>query len=56
MIVRSEDMNEAITRLDHPHIHIIEASSDDAWARDTGPTFVINDKGERRGINWEFNA
>lgn len=56
MIVRSEDMNEAVTRLDHPHIHIIEASSDDAWARDTGPTFVINDKGERRGINWEFNA
>ena len=56
MIVRSEDMNEAITRLDHPHIHIIEASSDDAWARDTGPTFVINDKGEGRGINWEFNA
>lgn len=56
MIVRSEDMNEAVTRLNHPHIHIIEASSNDAWARDTGPTFVINDKGERRGISWEFNA
>ena len=56
MIVRPEDMKEASTRLAHPHIHIIEASSDDAWARDTGPTFVINDKGERRGINWEFNA
>lgn len=24
MIVRSEDMNEAVTRLNHPHIHIIE--------------------------------
>ena len=48
MIVRSEDMNEAVTRLNHPHIHIIEASSNDAWARDTGPTFVINDNGEIR--------
>ena len=30
--------------------------SDDSWCRDSGPTFVINDKGERRGIDWGFNA
>jgi agmatine deiminase len=34
--------------------------SDDAWARDVGPTFVVRDnagsKAEIRGINWSFNA
>lgn len=30
--------------------------SDDAWARDVGPTYVVDDKGSRMGINWKFNA
>ena len=30
--------------------------SDDAWARDVGPTYVVDDKGNRMGINWKFNA
>jgi agmatine deiminase len=34
---------------------IIEIETDDAWARDIGPTFVINGR-EVRGINWRFNA
>lgn len=38
------------------NVTLVEIESDDAWARDVGPTFVINDKGERMGINWEFNA
>ena len=38
------------------HIRVIEMSSDDAWVRDCGPTFVINDKGEIRGVDWIFNA
>jgi len=39
-----------------PNIEIIEIESDDAWMRDVGPTFVKNDKGEVRGVDWEFNA
>lgn len=39
------------------NIRVVEMSSDDAWVRDCGPTFVINDKtGEIRGIDWIFNA
>ncbi|GIK63417.1 MAG: agmatine deiminase [Chloroflexota bacterium] len=38
------------------NIRVVEISSNDAWIRDTGPTFVINDMGEIRGIDWEFNA
>lgn len=30
--------------------------SDDAWARDVAPTFVVNGEGTVRGIDWEFNA
>lgn len=39
-----------------PQIRVVEISSNDAWMRDTGPTFVINDRGQIRGIDWEFNA
>jgi agmatine deiminase len=38
-------------------IRVIETTSDDAWVRDTGPTFVVNRAlGERRGVDWVFNA
>ena len=33
--------------LDVPNIRLVEMSSDDAWVRDTGPTFVINNSGDR---------
>ena len=36
---------------------MVEITTDDAWARDTGPTFVVNRSlGERRGVDWIFNA
>lgn len=42
-------------RLD-PRIRVIEMSSNDSWMRDCGPTFVVNDAGEVRGVDWKFNA
>jgi agmatine deiminase len=38
------------------HIRVVEMSSNDSWVRDCGPTFVVNDKGAVRGIDWDFNA
>ena len=38
------------------HIRVVEMSSNDAWARDYAPTFVKNDTGVIRGIDWGFNA
>ncbi len=38
------------------HIRVAEMSSNDAWARDYAPTFVVNEKGTVRGIDWGFNA
>ncbi len=37
-------------------VRVVEMSSNDAWARDYAPTFVKNDSGEIRGIDWGFNA
>jgi agmatine deiminase len=37
-------------------VRVVELSSDDAWVRDSGPTFVLDDRGGRRGVDWRFNA
>jgi agmatine deiminase len=37
-------------------IRVVELSSDDAWMRDVGPTFVANELGTVRGVDWGFNA
>jgi agmatine deiminase len=39
-----------------PSIRTVELSSDDAWMRDVGPTFVVDAAGGRRGVDWRFNA
>jgi agmatine deiminase len=37
-------------------VRVVELSANDAWMRDVGPTFVVIDKGEIRGVDWQFNA
>lgn len=37
-------------------VTVLHAETDDAWARDIAPTFLVNGKRERRCVNWEFNA
>ncbi len=46
----------AARRMLPPEIEVLNIDSDDAWARDTAPTFVINNNGGVRGVNWRFNA
>ncbi|MCR5210719.1 MAG: agmatine deiminase [Lachnospiraceae bacterium] len=43
------------------NLKILTIPTDDAWARDVGPTFVVPDKSDIavsgiRGIDWKFNA
>lgn len=38
------------------NVEIINMNTDDSWARDIGPTFVVDKNGRQRCINWEFNA
>ncbi|WP_077609957.1 agmatine deiminase [Clostridium sp. Marseille-P2415] len=37
-------------------IEVVEMESDDAWARDVGPAFVVDQDRKVRGIDWQFNA
>ena len=37
-------------------IRVVEISSDDAWMRDVGPTFVVDASRNVRGVDWQFNA
>ncbi|MFC2973231.1 agmatine deiminase [Azotobacter bryophylli] len=54
--VSAGQYENACARLDHPNIRVIELGSDDAWVRDSGPTFVVDGRGEVRGVDWTFNA
>ena len=38
------------------YVKVVEMSNDDSWMRDCGATFVIDDKGNKRAIDWTFNA
>ena len=37
-------------------ITVLSLPIDDAWLRDSGPTFVVNNNGGVAGIDWAFNA
>ena len=37
-------------------VRLVEMSNNDSWVRDSGPSFVVNDKGALRGVDWGFNA
>ena len=39
-----------------PGVRLVEITSNDAWIRDCGPTFVVDARGRRRGVDWTFNA
>lgn len=39
-----------------PAVRVVEVSTDDAWIRDHGPSFIVDGKGGRRGVDWRFNA
>ena len=56
MLFSAEHGASGAARTGRPDIRLIPMESDDAWARDVGPTFVVNENGEVRGIDWEFNA
>ncbi|WP_026389368.1 agmatine deiminase [[Acholeplasma] multilocale] len=55
MIVSAKQFNNAKSMLDEK-IRLVEMSNDDAWVRDCGATYIKNDKGDIRAIDWMFNA
>jgi len=55
MVASGAQLERCRARLS-PSVRVVEAPTDDAWLRDTGPTFVVDGNGSRRGVDWRFNA
>ncbi|KOO04574.1 agmatine deiminase [Vibrio nereis] len=53
--VSSQQFDHAREQL-HSGVRLVEMPLNDAWMRDIGPTVLVNQAGERRGISWQFNA
>lgn len=57
MCVPPAQYENAVARLGGTdNICIIEMTNNDSWMRDTGATFLVNDKGGLRAVDWDFNA
>jgi agmatine deiminase len=46
----------AATRLLDGVIELVETPLDDAWLRDSGPTFVLDETGALGAVDWTFNG
>jgi agmatine deiminase len=55
-VLATTDQLEIARAYLHPSIEIIEADLDDAWMRDSGPTFVKDESGNLVAVNWIFNG
>lgn len=55
MLVRQSDYDVA-KKLVGPTVELLVTPLDDLWMRDTGPVFVVDAKGERAGIDFNFNG
>lgn len=38
------------------YVRVVEMSNNDSWIRDCGATFLVNDQGGLRAVDWSFNA
>ncbi len=56
IMLAEPDVKECAREMLSDRIQVIGMESDDAWARDVGPTFVVNKERKIRGIDWQFNA
>lgn len=56
IMLAEEDTYKNARAMLSERIEVMVMESDDAWARDVGPTFVKDKTGRVRGIDWKFNA
>ncbi|UJF33500.1 agmatine deiminase family protein [Paenibacillus hexagrammi] len=56
VLVNPAEAEQVKALFDNDRIEFLEIEHNDAWLRDNGPTFVVNDKQEVAGVNWKFNA
>ena len=55
MIVHPNDYKSALNLLDK-NVEILQTPIDDAWCRDTGAIFLLNEKNQLGGVDSDFNC
>ena len=55
MVVDPDDVGTAARYL-HPDVEVLTAPLNDAWMRDIGPTFVLDQHGSLGAVDWVFNG
>ena len=55
-LIASPDTAQAAAKMCGSKVAVVSFPIDDCWARDTCPTFLVNDDGECAGIVWRFNG
>ncbi|MDP4126929.1 MAG: agmatine deiminase family protein, partial [Bacillota bacterium] len=56
VVVNPSDLESLTRRFRNERVEFLAIEHNDAWLRDNGPTFLVNDRGEVAGVNWRFNA
>lgn len=56
VLVNPNELENVKKLFEEPNIELLPIEHNDAWLRDNGPTFVIDEEGNRAGVNWNFNA
>ncbi|MBT2598027.1 agmatine/peptidylarginine deiminase [Arthrobacter sp. ISL-72] len=55
VVVTPDDVGTAARYLD-PAVEVLTADLNDAWMRDIGPTFVVDEAGRLGAVDWVFNG
>ena len=55
LLVEQDHLSEAQSYLGDKVVYL-DIPTNDAWARDTGPTILLNEKREKLAVDWSFNA
>ncbi|MGI6120402.1 MAG: agmatine deiminase family protein [Desulfosporosinus sp.] len=56
VVINPADSEKIVHLFHNDQIEFLIINHNDAWLRDNGPTFLINDAGKVAGVNWQFNA
>lgn len=57
VVVNPDDLEKVKERFaGNSNVDCLPIEHNDAWLRDNGPTFLLNEQGVLAGVNWSFNA
>ncbi|GGW74647.1 putative agmatine deiminase [Streptomyces lucensis JCM 4490] len=55
-VVHGPGQGDSARELLGPDVELVERQLDDAWMRDIGPTFVLDEEGRPAAVDWVFNG